>query len=111
MSQEYLSVLRRRQKELKSQQSELIAVIQTINDQLRLKPLTKENRDWVAKARDAKRWRLRDLDKVQLELVEIREQLRENHQSKAEAFFRAAKEYLPDEVFGRIMQAATTTFS
>lgn len=103
--------LRGRQKELKTEQVELIAAIQSINDQLRLNPLTKENRDWVAKARDAKRFKLRDLDKVQLELVEIRERLRENHQSKAEAFFRAAKEYLPDEVFGTIMQAATTTFN
>ena len=100
-----------RQKQLRIDQSNLQAEIQKINAQLSSRPLTAANKQWTYRARDAKRHKLMELDKVQIELADIRLQLRTYHQTNAEAFYRAAKEYLPDEVFGKIMSAATATFN
>lgn len=98
-----------RQKELKIEQADLADQIQSINTQLKMKPLTAANREWVRRASDAKRFKLRDLNQVQIELSEIRAQLRTQHQSIAEAFYRVAVDELPKEVFGRIYSAATAT--
>lgn len=100
-----------RQKELRATQSSLQSEIQKINAQLGSRPLTAANKQWTYRARDAKRHKLMELDKVQIELADIRRQLRTQHQTIAEAFYRVAIEELPEEVFGKIMSAATATFN
>jgi hypothetical protein len=104
-------LLYERQKQLRQQQSALQSEIQKINAQLSSRPLTAANKQWVYRARDAKRHKLMELDKVQLELTEVKLKLRTQHQTNAEAFFRAAKDYLPDQVFGAIMEAATSNLN
>lgn len=102
--------LEKRRQKLRKIQAELIGDIQSINDQLSLNPLSEDNRDWVHRALKAKRHKLKELEDVHQQIAEVRTQIGTQYQVLA-SFHQAAKEYLPCEVFGKIMQAATTTIN
>jgi hypothetical protein len=103
--------LQERKVALLRREAELVEAIQKINLQLKANPVNAENKDWHHRAGDAKRYRLKELSEVHIELSQINSQLEKSRFKIAAAFFDASKEVLPDDLFGKIMQLATTTLN